>query len=219
MGHTSRRSRPRRRQSMVGVWTHGNAPPCLTPAALGDRRPIEAKGWTVGEEGRGTGEAGPGRPGSAAHAAAAPPLGHSACRCHLHEGNPRRVEQGYWCSPSGPATRPVLKREQVSVHTHWSSALKACPQGQDTTSSRQGAVPVLGLRTWVSHPASGGPALPLLQQSPRGFTGQGPGLHFCLCLTPCVQGTCPGSPTASHSGGRPMEGYCGHSPGRPTQPS
>lgn len=68
------------------------------------------------------------------------------------------------------------------MHTHWS---RACPQGQETTSSRQGAAPVLGLRT-VSHPASGGPALPLFQGSPRGFTGQGRGLHFCPCLTPCV---------------------------------
>ena len=154
-------------------------------------------------------------PGSAAHWAVAPPPGHSACRGHLHEGSPRRVEQGYWCSPSGPgpATRPVLKREQVCILT----GARAYPQGQEIASSRQGAAPVLGLRTWVSHPASGGPALPLLQGSPRGFTGQGRGLP--LSDTLCSQGTCPGSSPASHCGGRPVEGYCGHCPGCPAQPS
>lgn len=45
MGHTSRRSRPRRRQSIVGLWTHGNAPPCLTTAGLGARWKPKGGRW------------------------------------------------------------------------------------------------------------------------------------------------------------------------------
>lgn len=54
VGHTSPRSRPRRGQSRVGVWTHGNSPSCPALAALW--RPMEPQVYTQNRgEGRETG--------------------------------------------------------------------------------------------------------------------------------------------------------------------
>lgn len=200
------------RQSMVEVWTHENAPPCLTPASLGARWKPKGGRW----EKRGGEQE---KQGLAARFCC--PLGCSPTSGSLSLSGPPPRGQPQACGAGvlvlsfrpGPATRPVLKREQVCILT----GARAYPQGQEIASSRQGAAPVLGLRTWVSHPASGGPALPLLQGSPRGFTGQGRGLP--LSDTLCSQGTCPGSSPASHCGGRPVEGYCGQCPGCPAQPS
>lgn len=110
VGHTSPRSRPRRGQSRVGVWTHGNSPSCPALAALW--RPMEPQVYAEQRRGEGNRMTRPGCLGSAAHSAPAAALGHLGLSVAPPRVWPRACRAGAPVLSSRPQPRSRRSPEQ-----------------------------------------------------------------------------------------------------------